>query len=425
LRNNAEKVQALRRSAILELQGEDVGQLMQKFAGVSIRSYGGLGGLKTISVRSLGSNHSSIVVDGFTLVNNQTGQINLGQLQTESLEGLQLIAGAQKNYLVPTSAQVSGSSLLIETFEASFSEHQHQVRFSSKVGSFGQFDNYLSYKYGRQRMYFSVFGKYRLANGTYPYSFRNGTTVYSGERLNNFYQDAMGGANLGFKTKKGGVFQLAYRKELVDQELPGAVILYSQNGYQTLKTINDRVQVSYLRHLNRWSVRAFSAYSAMSMVYTDSSYNDSSLIYRVDLDRRCVIEQFEIAFLDRLGSFGSFAFQLRAYEQGNVNKTTYKQDVKGLTSGGIWTYGTDEKGTRVINPTVEKTIQLNTNWLTIEMDNYFQELMTSPETYIKINGRYFACVINETSFEVARQKNKKLIMRSVSVTLSNQDSING
>ncbi|MEN9440822.1 MAG: hypothetical protein RLZ33_898, partial [Bacteroidota bacterium] len=97
LRNNAEKVQALRRSAILELQGEDVGQLMQKFAGVSIRSYGGLGGLKTISVRSLGSNHSSIVVDGFTLVNNQTGQINLGQLQTESLEGLQLITGAQKN----------------------------------------------------------------------------------------------------------------------------------------------------------------------------------------------------------------------------------------------------------------------------------------------------------------------------------------
>ncbi|TXI85629.1 MAG: TonB-dependent receptor [Crocinitomicaceae bacterium] len=276
LRNNAEKVQALRRSAILELQGEDVGQLMQKFAGVAVRSYGGLGGLKTISVRSLGSNHSSIVVDGFTLVNNQTGQINLGQLQTESLESLQLITGGQKNYLVPSSAHVSGSSLLIETFEASFSEHKHQVRFSSKIGSFGQIDNYLSYKLGKERLYFSVFGKYRIANGTYPYSFRNGTSTYSGERLNNFYQDAMGGANLGFKTKKGGVVQLAYRKELVDQELPGAVILYSQNGFQTLKTNNDRIQLSYLKHLKRWSLRAFSAYSALSMVYTDSSYLNSA-----------------------------------------------------------------------------------------------------------------------------------------------------
>lgn len=276
LRTHAEKVPTLRRSALLELQGEDVGQLMQKFAGVAIRSYGGLGGLKTISVRSLGSNHSSIVVDGFTLVNNQTGQINLGQLQTESLEALQLITGAQKNYLVPSSAQVSGNSLLMETFEASFTEHKHQVRFSSKVGSFGQFDNYLSYKYGRERMFVSAFGKYRLADGTYPYSFRNGAAIYAGERLNNFYQDAMCGANLGLKSKKGGIFQLAYRKELVDQELPGAVILYAQNGYQTLKTINDRVQASYLRHLNRWSVRAFSAFSTMSMVYTDSSYLNSA-----------------------------------------------------------------------------------------------------------------------------------------------------
>ena len=162
-----------------------------------------------------------------------------------------------------------------------------------------------------------------------------------------------------------------------------------------------------------------------SFVYTDASYNDSSLIYTVDLDTRCIIEPFEIAFLDRLGSFGSFAFQLRAYEQGDVNKTMYKQDVTGFTDSGMWTYSPDEKGTRVINPTVSKTLQLNTNWLTIEMDNYFQELMTSPETYIKIDGRYFACVINETTFEVARQKNKNLIKRSVSVTLSNQDSING
>jgi hypothetical protein len=160
-------------------------------------------------------------------------------------------------------------------------------------------------------------------------------------------------------------------------------------------------------------------------VYADSSYSDSSLIYTVDLDKRCIIEPFEIAFLDRLGSFGSFAFQLRAYEQGNVNKQTYKQDVTGFTDSGMWTYGTDEKGTRVINPTVTKTIQLNTNWLTIEMDNYFQELMTSPETYIKINNVYYACVINETTFEVARQKNKNLIKRSVSITLSNQDAING
>jgi hypothetical protein len=159
--------------------------------------------------------------------------------------------------------------------------------------------------------------------------------------------------------------------------------------------------------------------------YANSAYTRHSLKYRIDIDRRCVIEPFEIAFLDRLGSFGSFAFQLRAYENGIVEKTTYKQDILGITSAGMWSYETQAKGMRVINPTVEKTLQLNTNWLTIEMDNYFQELITSPETYVKINNQYYACTINDTSFEVARQKNKNLIKHSISVMLSNQDAING
>jgi hypothetical protein len=59
------------------------------------------------------------------------------------------------------------------------------------------------------------------------------------------------------------------------------------------------------------------------------------------------------------------------------------------------------------------------------MDKYYQELILSPQVYIKIDSQYYACIVQETSFEVARQKNKNLIMRSVSVTLSNQDSING
>jgi hypothetical protein len=165
--------------------------------------------------------------------------------------------------------------------------------------------------------------------------------------------------------------------------------------------------------------------TSYSFVYTDASYNDQSEVYTIELDTRCKIEDFELVFLDRLGSFGSFAFQLRVYEQGTVNKDVYKQDVQGYTNSGMWTYDSQDYGSRVINPTVEKTYQLNTNWLTVEMDKYYQELISSPQVYIKINSQYYACIVQETAFEVARQKNKNLIMRSVSVMLANQDSING
>ena len=73
---------------------------------------------------------------------------------------------------------------------------------------------------------------------------------------------------------------------------------------------------------------------------------------------------------------------------------------------------------------VEKTLTLNTNWMTKEMNVYFEELLTSPETLIKIDGVYQGCNVQETSFETIRQKRHELIRKTVTVKLSNNDPIN-
>lgn len=274
------RILTLRRPEILELQCEDAGQILQKFAGVAIRSYGGLGGLKTISVRSLGSQHSSIVVDGFSLLNTQTGQINLGQIQTENLESVQLVNGANKSFIVPASALVSGSTILIESFENSFSTSKNQVRFTSKIGSFDQYDHYLSYKFSKSRFFVSAFGKYRFANGAYPYSFENGQTTYEGVRTNNTYQDANVGFFVGFKPNERGKLTLGYKKDQVDQQLPGAVILYSSTAFQTLLTDGDRLQADYLHHFKKLSLRAFGTFQELKLHYSDPTYlNTTGGIY--------------------------------------------------------------------------------------------------------------------------------------------------
>jgi outer membrane cobalamin receptor len=281
------RILTLRRSTILELQTEDAGQVLQKFAGVAIRSYGGLGGLKTISVRSLGSQHTSIVVDGFSLLNTQTGQINLGQIQSENIESIQLVTGSQKSYLVPGSSMVAGSSVSIESFENSFSTAKNQIRFTSKVGSFGQYDNYLSYKLSLQRFFISVFGKYRFANGAYPFVFENGQSSYEGIRTNNHYEDAQLGFSLGFRPNENGQFTISYKKENIDQQLPGAVILYSSTAFQTLITGADRVQADYVHHFKKISLRTFGAYHQMNLNYIDPSFLNSegelNSIYRNDI----------------------------------------------------------------------------------------------------------------------------------------------
>jgi hypothetical protein len=147
--------------------------------------------------------------------------------------------------------------------------------------------------------------------------------------------------------------------------------------------------------------------------------------YRVYIDRRCAIEDYEIVFLDRLGSMGSFAFQLRAYERGQSTKQQYNKHLQGSTVSTEWNYNTYENGLTTYQSNVEKTIELNTDWMTEEMAGYFAELITSPVTFVKIGTDYFGCIVMDSSFEIEKSRNKNLIRKTVTIKLANQDIING
>lgn len=186
--------------------------------------------------------------------------------------------------------------------------------------------------------------------------------------------------------------------------------------------------------------------------YYDFWYYDSgqdSVKYRVNIDRRVQINEYVISFLDRKGSFSSFAFQLKSYERGEVTRDEFNKDVQGFVSGGEWGYNYQEFGFNTFNINVTKTLELNTNWMTQEMSDYFQELTTSPQTFLKLvqyvttedgellldeNGcpyhsaestAYVPCIVQTNSFEVYKQRNKNLIKQSIVVKLANNDNVNG
>jgi len=151
---------------------------------------------------------------------------------------------------------------------------------------------------------------------------------------------------------------------------------------------------------------------------TGGVHNQLTKKYRVYLDNRCVIEPIEIAFQDRMGSIGSFSFQLRKKETGDIERVQFKQEVP-------YPYTTIDRGTTNIWIGVEKELELNTNWMTEEMNIYFEQLLTSPYTWINFgDGLYYACTIVDSTFEVEFQKNKRLIRKTIVVKMANNDSIN-
>ncbi|MBP8904971.1 MAG: Plug domain-containing protein, partial [Paludibacteraceae bacterium] len=56
--------QLLTTHEIEKLNAVNVADVAKHFAGVTIKDYGGIGGLKTISVRGLGAAHTGISYDG-------------------------------------------------------------------------------------------------------------------------------------------------------------------------------------------------------------------------------------------------------------------------------------------------------------------------------------------------------------------------
>ena len=147
--------------------------------------------------------------------------------------------------------------------------------------------------------------------------------------------------------------------------------------------------------------------------------------YYFTYDNRCTINDQQLIYLDRMGSWQSFAFQLRTYEKGQITREQYNQHIDGQVVSAKWVGVPLQKGFRTYNTNVTKTFDLNTNWMGEYDATRFQELLTSPQVYYLSDDYYCACVVDSNTFEVFSQKNKKLIKQSVTIKLAQQDSING
>jgi hypothetical protein len=146
--------------------------------------------------------------------------------------------------------------------------------------------------------------------------------------------------------------------------------------------------------------------------------------YTINIDNRCKIEDYEIVFMDRLGSLVSYSFPLRAYQKGTIDMSMYKQRFDVQMSETKYDYNTYDRGSTVTNVKLEEKYDLNTNFMNDAMSVYFLQLKTSPYTWIKLDGEYYPCILEVTDYDTIRQQNEQLIRYSITVTLGNDNIIN-
>ena len=83
---------------------QNIADAVRRFAGANVKDYGGIGGLKTVSVRSLGATHTAVAYDGVAVSNTQAGQIDIGRFALDDIDMLSLSVCLPPSYFTSVSS---------------------------------------------------------------------------------------------------------------------------------------------------------------------------------------------------------------------------------------------------------------------------------------------------------------------------------
>ena len=245
------------------------------FSGVTIKDYGGIGGLKTISIRSLGAAHTAVAYDGLPVTDAQTGQTDLGKFSLDNVERISLTSGQGDELLQAARLFASAGVLHIQSRAPSFQGKDVNLAASMKAGSFGFANPNLRIENRwTDRIATAITADYTHIHGAYPYLLRNGTATERRHRRNSDVQSGKAEANLHARINER---QEASAKLYYYQSQRGLPtnILYNDYAGQRLWDRNFFAQGRYENRISsRWSILAQAKYNrACNRYYDPSSLN--------------------------------------------------------------------------------------------------------------------------------------------------------
>ena len=153
-----------------------VADVLRRFTGVQVKDYGGVGGLKTVNVRSLGSEHVGVFLDGIQVDNAQNMQVDLGRFSTDGLGMVSLYNGQKTRRLQTAKEYASGASVHLDA-EPPLLVDKSGGRVRLRAGSFGTFQPSLQWDRRIGPVVLRVSAEGLTSDGKYKFPFFDTTLV--------------------------------------------------------------------------------------------------------------------------------------------------------------------------------------------------------------------------------------------------------
>lgn len=271
-------LQILSDKTLQQLNALQVSDAVKYFSGVTVKDYGGIGGLKTVSVRSLGANHTTVAYDGIALTDVQTGQIDIGRFSLDNVDVITLSNGQSDNIFQPARLFASASSLNIKTLPPTFEKNVKTTgKISFKTGSLGLINPSFSINRKINKALATAFsGEYLYADGNYPYTLyysTNKTDSSSVEKRKNTDVRNLrleGTLYARFDKKSDGYLKTYFYNS--ERGLPGATIYYNTDNFSSQRIWDNTffTQAHYQYNISsKWGVQTNAKYNRGHLKYVD------------------------------------------------------------------------------------------------------------------------------------------------------------
>ncbi len=233
--------------------GGTAAETLLRIPGLGLSDYGGLSGLKSVSLRGLGSPHTDIYLDGVRVSNFQSGQNDLGMLPVETL-GSAVVDYAQNSVSFRTAKPTFGRSPFagqVGLQAGSFGTWMPSVRFDVKA---------------TERVALSAYASGILTRGDFPYGDDN--TLRQGNDLKQLHA----GTDL-FGTVEGGEYHIKSYINASDRGTPGSLSWPSDDRQQDKNLV---VQGSFRKAFTERYTLNLSAKGGWDNIFYKSAWGNSN-----------------------------------------------------------------------------------------------------------------------------------------------------
>jgi outer membrane cobalamin receptor len=164
-------VQVLKVGDLAIINALQISDAVKFFAGAQVKDYGGVGGLKTVSIRSLGAGYTNVAYDGIPIPDYQTGQTDLGRFTLENVEMIAFHIGESDQIFQTAKIQsLAGALNVITQSLPTEGEKKQKLKASLKAGSFGFINPSVWYGQVLNKTFSAnVSADYLKSDGDYPF----------------------------------------------------------------------------------------------------------------------------------------------------------------------------------------------------------------------------------------------------------------